>query len=103
MLIEGLILAAIAVAQVATAVYIVFLVISEIVNWFQNNRKLTANDREEIGFTLQKRLKNGKYNTVQGIFNKSTNSLDAVRKVKSSRIDDELAGYHRDTDLVVYD
>ena len=100
MIIEGLILAAIAVAQVAAAIYIAFLVISEIINWFQSKRKIGAN---QIGFTLQDRLKNGKYKTVQGIFNNSTQKVEDMRAVKSSRIDDELASYHRYNNLVVYD
>jgi hypothetical protein len=29
--------------------------------------------------------------------------VDAMREVKSSRIDDELASYHRYNNLVVYD
>ena len=102
-MLEALILAAIAVAQIASAIYIVYLVISEIVDWFQSNRKLTENDRDEIGFTLQNRLKNGQFNTVQGIFNQSTNSVEAARNVKSSMIDDNLANYHRQSELVIYE
>lgn len=102
MVIEAIILAAIAVSQIAAAIYIAYLVFSEIVDWFRSNRKLAANDRREIGFTLQKRLADGKYNTVQGVFNQETNSLGKVRQIKSAKVDNELAGYHKKDELVVY-
>ena len=103
MIVEGLILAVIAFSKIAVAVYIAFLTFSTVVDWLQSHRKLTANDRREIGFTLQKRLANGQYNTVHGVFNKSTKQLVAARSVNSSRIDQALAGHHRAEDLAVYD
>jgi hypothetical protein len=102
MFIEMAILFAIATVKIAAAIYVVYLVFSEIADWFQSNRKLAANDRREIGFTLQKQLANGDYNTVQGVFNKSTKSLGKVRAINSARIDDRLAGYHKNKKLVVY-
>jgi hypothetical protein len=99
MIIESIILLAIAAAQIASAIYIVYLVFAEIIDWFQSRRKV---NRDQLCFTLQQRLASGNYKTVQGVLDKSTNKLDKVRQIESSRIDDELAAYHRFDDLVVY-
>jgi hypothetical protein len=99
MIIESIILIAIAAAHIASAIYIVYLVFGEIIDWFRSHRKV---NRDQLCFTLQERISSGDYKTVQGVLNKSTNKLDKVRQIESSRIDDELADYHRFDDLVVY-
>ncbi|GAA4683392.1 hypothetical protein [Phytohabitans rumicis] len=101
-MLELLIIAAIAIANIAAAVYIVFLTITEIVSWFRNNRRLSQNDTREVGFTLQKRLANGDYNTIQGVFNQSTNEIAAIREVNSSSVDGDLARNHQGNDLAIY-
>lgn len=102
MILETIILAALAVAQVAAAIYVVFLTFAEIVNWFDSRRNLSTVDRDRLGFTLQDMLNNGDYRTVQGVFNKTSETVEDARTVTSNQVDDQLSGYHRGKRLVVY-
>jgi hypothetical protein len=102
MAIELIIMAALAIAQIAAAVYIVFLTFAEIVDWFANRRSMSGVDRNRLGFTLQDMMNNGEYRTVQGVFNKAAGTVEDARTVNSSQVDDTLAGYHQDQRLVVY-
>jgi hypothetical protein len=98
-MLTAIIMAALTLTYVATAVYVAFLTFVEISDWFQRNRRVNA---DQVGFTVQDRLRNGNYKTVQGVFNRATEKVDAVREIESSGIDGNLRHYHRDDDLVVY-
>jgi hypothetical protein len=74
-----------------------------IVNWFRAREELKNSDKDNIAFTLQEKLKNGKYKTVQGIFNTRTNELLDEEKIISEQIDDRLVEVHRNYDLVIYE
>ncbi|MFB9451715.1 hypothetical protein Dvina_20500 [Dactylosporangium vinaceum] len=100
--IELIIMAALAIAQVAAAIYIVFLTFSEIVDWFSNRRSMSSVDRSRLGFTLQDMMNNGQYRTVQGVFNQAVGSVEDARTITSGDVDSTLAGYHQDQRLVVY-
>ena len=82
---------------------IVQLVFGMLVKWFRNRRALVASDRDNIAFTLQNKLKSGKYNTVQGVFNTRTNEVIDGHKMMSNEIDNTIDKYHRDEELVLYD
>lgn len=101
-MLELIILAALAVAQVAAAIYIVFLTFAEIVDWFSSRRSMSDVNKERLGFTLQDLMASGQYRTVQGVFNKAAGTVEATRAINSSQVDAELAGYHQGNRLVVY-
>ena len=82
---------------------IVQLVFGMLVKWFRNRRALVASDRDNIAFTLQNKLKSGKYNTVQGVFNTRTNEVIDGHKMMSNEIDNTIDKYHRDEELVLYE
>jgi C4-dicarboxylate-specific signal transduction histidine kinase len=97
-----LIVAIVAAVAALTAVVLVLLNWDRINDWFQNRQQLAQSDKENIIFTLQERLKDGKYKTVQGIFNKATNELADGAKYVSDNIDEHLAELHSNDELVVY-
>ena len=82
---------------------IVKLVFGMLVKWFRNRRALVASDRDNIAFTLQNKLKSGKYNTVQGVFNTRTNEVIDGHKMMSNEIDNTIERLHADEELVIYD
>jgi hypothetical protein len=73
-----------------------------IVNWFLARKDLKNSNKDNIEFTLQEKLKNGYYKTIQGIFNKNTNELVDGEMIVSEQIDDQLAEAHRNNELVIY-
>jgi hypothetical protein len=101
-MLEIAILAALAFAHVAHAIYLFCLTFVEVAGWFRNRRSMAAVDRNRLGFTLQDMLNNGRYRTVQGVFNQAVGTVDEAREISSSNVDDTLAGYHRGQRLVVY-
>ena len=82
---------------------IVQLVFGMLVKWFRNRRALVESDRDNIAFTLQNKLKSGKYNTVQGVFNTRTNEVIDGHKMMSNEIDNTIERLHADEELVIYD
>ena len=82
---------------------IVQLVFNMLVKWFRNRRALVASDRDNIAFTLQNKLKSGKYNTVQGVFNTRTNEVIDGHKMMSNEVDNTIERLHADEELVIYD
>jgi hypothetical protein len=89
----------------ATALGVVVLVClnwDRIVDWFKGRRALKQSDKDNIAFTLQQKLSNGKHKTVEGIFNKGSNKLLDGTVYESETIDEQLAEYHRNDELVVY-
>jgi len=82
---------------------IVKLLFSMLRKWFTNRHQLKQADRDNLAFTLQNKLKSGKYSTVQGIFNTRTNEVVDGRKMESGEIDDTIDNYHRHEELVLYE
>ena len=77
------------------------LTFKEVLEWFQSRNNLVASDNV-VAFTLQEKLKDGKYKVVQGIFNTQTGSIIDNRILESDKVDHELAEVHRDHELVLY-
>ena len=93
------IIGAIAAGLVAT--YIIILKWNDIIDWFHRHENLKNSDRENIAVTIQDRLNNGRYRTVQGIFNKRTSAFQG-RKVESNEVSAEQRDLHHENDLVIY-
>jgi hypothetical protein len=102
----GLIVKAAAAAiGTAAAITVVFLNITQIIEWFKARRtSIPEVEKTKIYFTMLDLLATGDYKTVQGVFDTRTRQLgNSVRSIRSSTIDARLAGYHRDHRLAVYE
>lgn len=89
-------------ANALVLIYIAILYFSKILSFFKKKEHLKDSDKENIAFSLQEKLENGKYETVYGIFNKRTNEVLDGERVSSSDIDQKLEEYHAYNELVVY-
>lgn len=90
-------------ALIAWAVLVItLLTFEEIANWFTDRQALMESDKDNIAFTLQEMLAKGQYNTVQGIFNKRTQTVPVARTIKSQNVDAKLAAIHAIHDLALY-
>lgn len=94
-----LILAAIA---GAAAVTLLMLNFKRIVQWFVGRRALKESDKENIAFSVQEKLKNGEYKTVQGIFNTASEEVLDAEVYESKEIDKDLENIHSSDKLVIY-
>lgn len=100
----ALIVKAVAAIEFATAITVLFLNITQIIDWFNRRRtNIPAVDKTKIFFTLTDLMGAGDYNVVQGVFDKGAQRLGDVRAVKAKGIDAQLAGYHRHHRLAVYE
>jgi hypothetical protein len=85
-----------------TVLAVVLLTFEEIVNWFTDRQALKESDKDNLAFTLHEKLATGQYNTVQGIFNKRTQTIPAACTIKSQRVDAKLAAIHAIQELALY-
>jgi hypothetical protein len=100
----ALIIKAVAAIEIAATLTVLFLNITQIIEWFKARRtSIPAVERGKIFFTLTDLLAAGDYKVVQGVFDKGARRLQDIRAVKAKRIDAELAGYHRHHRLAVYE
>jgi len=90
-------------AVLLAVIIIAILNWDRIIDWFQGRTELKQSDKDNIAFTLQQKLKNGKYKTIEGIFNKRTNKLPDGVVYESKEIDEKLAEAHRKEELVIYE
>ncbi|MEW9552365.1 hypothetical protein [Nonomuraea sp. NPDC050783] len=109
MVIETILLTAVAALTVVQLVVELILKFRQIAEWFRERRSrlygnvLNTADRERVGFTLQDLMANGQYRTVQGVFNTATEQVETdVRQITSRGIDAELAAHHQNRRLVIY-
>ncbi|MGH3614760.1 MAG: hypothetical protein ACRDRK_19650 [Pseudonocardia sp.] len=109
MVIETILLMAVAALTAVDLVVELVLKFRHIVEWFRERRSrlygsyLNTADRNRVGFTLQDLIANDQYRTVQGVFNTATNQVESdARRITSKYVDDELAAHHRGRRLVIY-
>jgi len=86
-----------------TLVVLALLNWDRIIDWFRGRQELKQSDKDNIAFTLQEKIANGNYKTIEGIFNKKTNVLLDGVQYESEKIDEKLADVHRNEPLVVYE
>ncbi len=90
-----------ALLRVASAIYIAFLTLKEVLSWFVPYiRHLDGKDT--IAFTLQQKIKDDNYTIVQGVFNARRNIVENSRIIKSQSIEEELARLHKEQSIVLY-
>ncbi len=87
----------------AGLIFISFLKMDEIVNWFTDPKiEIKARQKENIAFTLKTEIEEGNYAIVQGVFNKKAGSLEEGRVIKYDTLDSEMENAHRKHGLVIY-
>lgn len=91
-----------ATAGIAT-IFIARLAMKEVVNWFRERSKIKLANKDNIAFTLQKKLDSGNFKTVQGVFDTGRSEIREVRAIESERMDPEMQNLHRNSELVVYE
>ena len=96
----GILLAA---AAGLAIVVLVLLKWDKIIDWFRGRQELKQSDKDNIAFTLQEKLSNGHFKTIEGIFNKESNELLDGEVYESEKIDQKLAEAHRNEPLVIYE
>jgi hypothetical protein len=104
-MIEAAILVALAVIGPITALTVLVLNFTQIIDWFKKRRtNIPEAEKTKIYFTLLDLLASGKYKTVQGVFDTRTRQLgNNVRSIMSKNIDARLAGEHRNHRLAIYE
>lgn len=93
---------AIAFKLIALVVALFIITYELIIEWFQDNEELVDSDADNIAVTVKELFDTGNYALVQGVFNTRNNKVVAGRKLKSSKVDDQVASLHREKVLVVY-
>jgi hypothetical protein len=88
-----------AAAAAIAATVVVFLNWNNIIDWFRSREELKQSDKDNIAFTLQQRMEDGKYSVVQGIFDQNTNTFQDGVKYEAEDICDELK---EKEELVIY-
>ena len=87
-MLTALILGAVAGIVIGAVVTYVILHWKQVMGWFEKWIAKHENvDKDAIGFTIQEAIENGKYNVVQGVFNKSTNTVEDARRIEAEKLD----------------
>lgn len=74
-------------------VRITFLSWRDIIEWFTNwleNPDHKNMQGEMVGFTINETMKKDKFVLVQGVFNKSTNTVEDTRRIQADEVDAEV-------------
>lgn len=82
---------------------LLILTYNSIIDWFRKRENIKNSDKDNIAFTIQEKMKNKQYKTVQGIFNKRTNEVVDAQEIHSNQVDDQINKNHRDNELVIYE
>ena len=75
------------------------------IEWLAESfNSLKTGDKDEIGFTVQTALANGKYEIVGGVFNKRTNEIvgEGAVKIKADKLDTTVGNAHDKEKVVIY-
>jgi hypothetical protein len=100
----ALIVKALAAVPIVTAVTVLVLNFTQIIDWFKELRpKNPQVDKSKLYFTLKDLWASGNYRTIQGVFDTRTQQLGKVRSIRSANVDARLADYHRNHRLVTYE
>lgn len=104
------IIALIALAALSfTVVTVVVLNWSNITTWFEswNKNNLTTKDKDDIGFTLTKKIEQNQFKTIQGVFNTKDEKVKDGRVILSKEVHENLidndAQEDNDGTLLIFD
>ena len=87
---------------VAVVTYIVTRYWEHIIAWFQDRSDVINADENKIAFTLKEKMTSGECAFVQGIFDKKTDKLEHVQRIKSEQVDEEFRRIHESETLAIY-
>lgn len=62
----------------------------DIVDWFYNFTDQNYVDYDNVGVLLKEKISKGKYNLIQGVFNRRTNEYVDARRIEAEQIDDDI-------------
>ena len=97
------ILLSIAALSVIGFATVTILTYNFIVNWFRKREKIKNADKDNIAFTIQEKMQNNQYKTVQGIFNKRNHEVVDAQEIRSKKVDEQIKRNHQGNELVVYE
>jgi hypothetical protein len=88
-------------AVTAVAVIIELMILT--VEWLAESfNSMKTGDVNEIGFTVKHALESGKYEVVQGVFNKSTEEIVSSKLIRAEKLDENVEAFHRQNEVVLY-
>lgn len=75
---------------------------SMIRDWFRDLLNLKKADIDNVFFTIQRKLSDGSYRVIRGLFNQRTDATMRVDGLKSSQIDQETLARHKNNPVQIY-
>ena len=100
-LIPQLIVALLPVVIHYAVIYIVYLTMQVIVDWFDSVRGILFN-KQYSAVSIKTTLENGKKAIVQGVLNQAKRELVKGRTILYDQLDDQLTQLHDQYDMVTY-
>lgn len=99
-----LILSALALLAYIAVIVLVEITFEKVIEWFEDFFRLRTSEaaNKAIAFTIQEAINKGEVKYIQGVFNKSTNTVESARRLESKQVDKQLESYHSDKKLVIY-
>ena len=86
----------------AVVTYVVTRYWDHIILWFQDRSDIINADENKIAFTLKEKMTSGECALCRAYFDKKTNKVEDVRRVKSQQVDEELREVHAAKTLAIY-
>lgn len=91
-------------ALVLTAIAVTVLKWDTVIEWFTGyKKKVSLQDKNDLGFTTAKKMENGEYKVVQGVFNQKTNKVKDATAYEAKELDKEMSKFHEKDELVIYE
>jgi uncharacterized membrane protein YqiK len=90
-----------AIYLIAVLIYIVLLIFSMLLEWFQQYKYL-ANRNNNVAVTVKTKLASGDHGLVQGIFDTNTEQFVEGRVIQYDTLDSKTKDAHRFKELVVW-
>lgn len=89
-------------AGVLILIILVCLLWDQIILFLRGIENLVMSDPAHTAFSYQDRMDNGDFETVYGVFNKSTNNIVKGQVARSKTVDAETAKAHAGEKVVIY-
>ena len=81
-----------------TLVYLLRLAFNTVIDWIR--KKGEKANKDEVGFVLKDKLKNGNYKVIKGVFNTKNENIIDYEGNEVKEIDDE---FKRQKDLLIFE
>jgi hypothetical protein len=90
-------------AATAELLYVLYLILDDLLNWFRDTSKVRVSWKDDLWFDTIDKLENGNYRVIQGIIDPRTEELVKGRVIQSKKIDKRLEDAHRGKEIVIWD